>query len=621
MRWRQGARVEAGQEVVPVSDQAIVLTILAIAVAVFFWNRIPGGIVALGVALSLWATDVVTLDEALAGFSNPTVILVAGLFVVAEGLDAAGITTWAGRLVGRHAGESRNRLMVLIMGATAGLSALITPNGAVAALYPLVVAVAVRSGQSPSQLLMPAVFAAHAGALLVLTGLPASLLIADAAADAGVGRVGYFEIALVGVPLLIGTVAVGLVLGARLLPVRDPSTHFRDLADLPASLKHQYLPEGEFMRVRVTAASPIAGMESSTLLDTGSPEVRVLSVIDSEGDPIPMTGAPVPPGARITIRGSRDGIARFVHANVLEPARDMQASLPESGLVDREFGVAEVIITPRSAYVGDRVFPGMVTDSGKLVVLAVLRLGTDLGVEEVELVPGDALLLYGRWDALDEYTADPNIALVDAPDIIRRQTIPLGPRAVPALAVLGVMVVLLSTGIVPPVVASLLAASAMVLLKVVTVDQAHRSMSWTTLIIVAGMIPMSTAITESGTAETIASGLLDATGGGNPYVVMTGLFLVTAVVGQFISKTVTALALIPIAVALAFEGGYSPMTILMSLNVGVAAALLTPIATPANLMVMGPAGYRFGDYWRFGLPVMAVYFLVAVFLVPMIWPL
>ena len=235
------------------------------------------------------------------------------------------------------------------------------------------------------------------------------------------------------------------------------------------------------------------------------------------------------------------------------------------------------------------------------------------------LTPGDSLLLHGRWDALDEHTNDPNVVLVDSPDAIRRQALPLGPKAIPALIVLAAMIFLLAAGIVPAAVATLLAAIAMVMLRVVTVEQAHRSMSWTVLILIAAMIPLSAAITESGTAETLATSLLDAVGDGGPVLIMTGIFLVTAVLGQLISNTATALVLIPIVVSIAAEGDYSTMTLLMSLNVAAHAALLTPIATPANLMVMGPAGYRFGDYWKFGLPIMAVYYLVAVFLVPMIW--
>lgn len=599
------------------SEQTIILLILAGAVAAFVWNRLPVGIVALGVMLSLWVTGVVTLGEALAGFASPTVVLIAALFVVAEGLDAAGLTTWVGQFVVRYAGGSRVRLVLLVMAAVAVLSALITPNGAVAALYPLVVVLAVRFSRSPSRLLMPAAFAAHAGALLVLTGSPVTLLVSAASDEAGAGRIGFFEVALVGLPLLVGTMLVTLLVGDRLLPLRTPRAFARDLSALPGALKQQYIPEDELARLTVGSDSPFIGAPPGKLADARYPDVYVISVKDRNG--VPIADGPVTEGARLLVRGPRDEIRRFALDNWLVLTGDSEGA-PESGLIDKEFGVAEVIVTPRSDYIGDTVFPGMVTDSGQLVVLAVQRYGTDLGVQEVTLKAGDSLLLHGRWDALDEHTNDPNVVLVDSPDAIRRQAVALGPKATPAVLVLVVMVVLLATGIIPAAIATLLAAMAMVLLRVVTVEQAHRSMSWTVLILIAAMIPLSAAITNSGTAEALANGLLGAIGGGGPLLIMTGLFLVTAVLGQLISNTATALVLIPIAVSVAAEGGYSVMAVLMSLNVAAHAALLTPIATPANLMVMGPAGYRFDDYWKFGLPVMAVYYLVAVFLVPLFWP-
>ncbi|MCC6313419.1 MAG: anion permease, partial [Thermomicrobiales bacterium] len=293
----------------------------------------------------------------------------------------------------------------------------------------------------------------------------------------------------------------------------------------------------------------------------------------------------------------------------------------KSALVGRDVGVAEVVVAPRSNLIGAEVFPGMVTESGQLVVLAVQRHGEDLGATPTVLKAGDSLLLQGPWEALDEQTSDPNVVLVDAPDAIRRQAAPLGPRAVPALVVLAAMVVLLATGIVPAAVACLLAAMAMVVLGVVSVPHAHQSISWTTLILVAGMIPMSTAIAETGVAEMAAKAIVEAVGDGGPTLLLIGLFLITAVFGQLISNTATALVVFPIAVSIAHETGLSPLPLLMCVNVAAAAALLTPVATPANMMVMGPAGYRFGDYWKLGLAVMVVYFLVAVFLVPVVWSL
>ena len=321
------------------------------------------------------------------------------------------------------------------------------------------------------------------------------------------------------------------------------------------------------------------------------------------------------------VRGSTEGIEHFTAEFGLLIVPESASNPIASGLVNRGFGVAEVIVTPRSAYTGERVYPGMVTDIGNLVVLAVQRHGGDLGTGTTILRAGDSLLLQGNWNALEQHTKDPNVVLVDTPDAIRRQTVPLGPKAMPAVIVLAVMVALLATGLMPAVVVTLGAAIAMVLVNVVTVDQAHHSMAWTTLILVAAMIPLSTAITETGAAQTLAEGFVDLVGGAGSYPLLIGLFLITAILGQMISNTATALIIIPVAVSVALETGDSPMALLMCVNVAAAASLLTPIATPANLMVMEPAGYRFDDYWKLGLPVMLVYFAFGVFLVPLIWPL
>ena len=261
----------------------------------------------------------------------------------------------------------------------------------------------------------------------------------------------------------------------------------------------------------------------------------------------------------------------------------------------------------------------MVTDSGDLVVLAVQRKGVDLDDYKTVLAAGDTLLLQGTWNALSEQLEDPDVLVVDAPHDVRRQALPFGPGAKRASVVLIVMVVLLAAGAVPPAVASLLAAGALVLSRVVTIEQAYRSISWTTVVLVAGMIPLSTAMTASGAADKIADRLVDIIGDSGAYPLLIGLFVLTAVLGQLISNTATILVVIPIAVSAAAEVDVSARPVLMSLNVVASAALLTPVATPANVMIMGPGGYRFGDYAKLGLPLLAWYFVIAIGLVPLIW--
>jgi di/tricarboxylate transporter len=354
------------------------------------------------------------------------------------------------------------------------------------------------------------------------------------ARDHAGGGFGYFSFALVGIPLVAGTIVIVLLLGERLLPHRSARAGSRDFSDHVRTLVEQY------------------------------------------------------------------GLAGDVE------------------LMSRRYGVVEVMIPPRSAPIGDVVFPGMVTESGDLVVRAVQRKGEDVPGETV-LAVGDTLLLEGTWAALEHRLDDPDLLVVDKPDLVRRQAVPLGPGAKRALVILAAMVILLATGAVPPVVAGLLAAGALVVTRVLTIEAAYRSISWTTVILVAGMISLSTAMTETGAAAQLADRLVQIVGDSGSYALLFGLFVLTAVLGQLISNMATALIVFPIAVSAAADLGVSPRPVLMCVIVSAAASFLTPVATPANLMVMEPGGYRFGDYWKLGLPLLVLYGVVAVGLVPVFW--
>ncbi|MCP1411382.1 SLC13 family permease [Paenarthrobacter sp. A20] len=598
------------------TDVVVTLLVLVVVIAAFVWNRLPVEVVALGAALALYGTGIVGLEDTFAGFGNGTVVLIAALFVVAEAIDAAGVTTWLGSLLIRFSGTSRTRLMVLMMVLTALLTALISVNGAVAALLPMVVVLAVRLGRRPSELLMPMAFAAHAGSLLILTGSPVNILILNAALDTTGTGIGFFEFGLVGLPLLLGTIGLALWLGPSLLPSRTPEALPKDLGSHGKTLMTHYLGEDGLSRLTIPSGSVLVGQPVACIQedDDDGGHLHLISVQGPDGKQ--STNGTFEPGDEIVVRGGQPIIDAFAAKHGL-----MQDDDATCGLISSSYGVAEVVVAPRSNLVGTEAYPGMVTDSGALVVLAHQHPGEPESSGRSRVTAGDRLLLQGTWSALDQHTLDHNVLLVDSPDTIRRQTVPLGPRATPALIVLGVMVVLLATNIVPAPIAALLAALAMVVLRVVTVKQAHQSMAWTTLILVAGMIPLSTAITSTGTAEILAEGMVSVVGNGGHLLLLVGLFVVTAVLGQLISNTATALIIIPIALSVAQESSINPYAVLMCVSVASSAALLTPVATPANMMIMQPAGYRFGDYWKFGLAIMALYAAVAILLVPVFWPL
>ncbi|MFL4992518.1 MAG: SLC13 family permease [Microvirga sp.] len=602
-----------------------IAAIIAVTVVLFIWNKLPVVVVAMATALALWATQVLTLGQALGGFGDPAVIFIACLFVVSAGLETTGVTAWAGQLLIRGAGqESRTRLLLLTMSLVAVLTALISVNGAVAALLPVVVVMAVRLKRKSSQLLMPLVFSAHAGSMLALTGTPVNVLVSEAGFEAGVGGFGFFEFALVGIPLLAGTMAIIVLFGERLLPQRNGAKMPADLSRHARTLVEQYgLADGIF-QLRVRATSPYVGLSPSDIDLSAFPGMQLVAVQD--GDSAAPLRRPVGDGDHMLVRGTAEAAAALAKRMHVSFCEDTASDQGEETLFNRRSGLAEVVIPPRSGLIGQTMFPGMVTDSGDLIVLAVQRAGspTDAvnskaGSGGVALRPGDTMLLQGTWKALDLHLSDPDVLVVNSPELVRRQAVPLGPGAYQTIAVLAGMVILLATGFVPPAVAGLLAAGAIILSRILTVEQSYRAIDWTTVILVGALMPLSTAMVETGAAELMAEGLVGLVGDAGPVALLAGLFVLTAVMGQLISNTATALIVIPIGMAAATSMGISPRPVLMSIAVAAAGAFLTPIATPTNLMVMGPGGYAFGDYWKLGLPLLIWFFVVSVFLVPLIW--
>jgi di/tricarboxylate transporter len=315
------------------------------------------------------------------------------------------LTARAGQELGARAGKSRTRLLLLTMLLVAPLTALINPNGSVAALLPVVALTAIRLGHSPSQLLMPLAFAAHAGSMLALTGTAINVLVSDAAADAGVGRFGFFEYALNGIPLLLGTIVIVLLFGERLLPDRKPrqippdfSAHFR-------TLTRQYGLNTRTHRLSVSSRSPYIGRPPAALDLREYPDVDLVGVqVRGEGGLV--NDAVLAADDVLIVRGDPASVSRLAADGELD-ARSGPAADGSDALVTSRYGVAEAVVRPRSGLIGERVFPGMVTESGDLVIVAVQRRGEDLG--ETELAAGDTLLLEGTWEALDVNLEDPDV--------------------------------------------------------------------------------------------------------------------------------------------------------------------------------------------------------------------
>jgi di/tricarboxylate transporter len=578
------------------NDVSILFVIVLGTIGLFVWNRLPLVVVAMGSALSLYAAGILPLEQVFRGFGDPVVIFVAALFIVTAGLEATGVTAWIGQQFERLVAGDPERLLVVGMLAVAALCPLINASGAVGALLPVVMLMVVRLGAQPARVLLPMAFASGAGAHLALTGAPKNVLIADAAGDYGGRSIGFFEFALVGIPLLVGTLAIVLLLGRRLVPERSAPSLPRDLSGHAAALVDQYRLAQDVFALELRRDSPLAGTPVQELeLEAG---LSLVAVSDAAG--APRLRGPMQAGDRVLLRGTAEAAGAFAGPRGMR-LRAISGEEAAGKLINRMAGVAEAVIPQRSPMIGVQVFPGMVTARGDLAVMAVQRRGEDM-MGQVTLEAGDHLLVQGSWSALRRNEGRAGVLLVDRPDTVRRQLVPLGAGARSVLAIVAAMVIAIATGLTAPAVATVLAAGAILVLG-----------------LIAAMFPLSTALVATGAAQLVADSVVSVTGAGSPRFLLAIIFVLAVVMGIVVSNTATTMILLPITVMSAAAYGISPLPAVMALSVATSASFLTPVSTTANTMVMGPAGFRFGDYWPLGLPLTLWYFVVAVGLVPMIW--
>ena len=624
------------------SDMTITFIILGVTMVLFVWGRFQPDLVAVASLLALYLTGVVTLPEAFSGFSNTTVVLIASLFIVGEGLSRTGVTAAFGdRLIGA-ARNDKLRLLVLSMLATAILSGFISNAGTVATLMPAVVVAAWGMKSTPAAFLIPLAFAANAGGLLTLTGTPPNIVVSDALRAAGFEEFGFFEYSLIGVPLLIVAVVYMATVGRRLLPSHSTGNAPAILDREIDELAEVYSLDGELYRMRVRKGSPIRG-ESLRSADVGKRfGVTVLQIRKPELDPEEETAATavlsrfeglttdesaLPDPDRIIDRndilivsGSPEEVRTLEVEMLLGvlPIQDTQGTIAD--LISQEIGIAEVILTPRSSYNGRSIAEGAVAQAFGVQVLGIRR-GDRALENDQPLRFGDALLVRGTWKSIGRMAEERrNFVVVGQPDEMSTQVTEFNARSWAAIGILVAMVALMVSGVVPVVIAAMLAAGAMLLTRCLNKTQAYRAVSWSTVILIGAMIPMAVALADTGGAERIADGLVATLGEIGPVPLLAGIMLVTTGFSQVISNTASAVLMAPIVLSAAAGLGVSPLPLMMGLAVGASSAFLTPIGTAPNIMVMAPGGYTFVHYAKVGFPLLILFVLTSIVLIPVIWP-
>jgi di/tricarboxylate transporter len=485
-------------------------------------------------------------------------------------------------------------------------------------MLPVTVMVAVRTGLVPSRIMIPLAFACLTGANLTLVGTPINVITATQADEWGVGHIGFFEWSVFGVPLLAGTIVSTVLFGRSLLPDRRSQSIPADFSAHAQTLVEQYRLEDGLHHFRVRQTSPYIGKLRAEV-DVGNyAGLQLIGVLEGD-NATPLQRAQIAEGDLVLVRGEAETAGRFAVDMHLAVREGEEAGSVADVLLSRTSGLAEVFIPMRSKMIGRSVFPGMTTEDRDLMVLAIQRGGTEMSQEPVVLRAGDHLLLQGTWKALDQYLSDPKVLVVDSPEVVRKQAVALGPGAHAAIAILLLLVVLLAFDIVPAPIAAVICATLVLVTGVLTLPQFYRGIDWNTCILVGAMIPAATAMTKTGAAILIGDYVVNALGGAGPHAVLAGIFIVSAGLSQLISNTSTALVMMPIGLAAASELGVSALPLMLGVAMGASASFLTPFTNGVTLMVYGPGGYRFGDFWRLGLVVMVWALIVTVVVIPLYW--
>lgn len=604
----------------------IVVGLLGVCVALFVANRPRMDVVALLALVALSLSGIVTIPEALAGFSDPNVILIAALFVVGEGLVATGVANQIGDFLLNRSGGSETRLILWLMLSAAILGSVMSSTGVVAIFIPVVLMVAARRKLSPGRLMMPLAYAGLISGMLTLVGTAPNLVVDSALRHAGHEGFGFFTFTPFGAVILVAGISYLLVARRWLNRNGDSAESARPRRQL-IDFVRGYRLETREARLRVGKNSPLIG---KTLEEVGTRRrfaANVVAIERRKGD----------------------------HPEVLEPRSDFRIQAGDILLIDlaeptggkhladleefqlepmpllgryftdrsRDIGMAEVLLPPDSDLVGRTIVEAAFRTRFRLNVIG-LRRGREAiegALGDEKLRTGDTLLVIGRWKHIRNLQKRSRDFIVLTLPAEIDEVAPAASRAPWALASLALMVVLMVTGWVPNVIAALTACLLMGAARCLTLDAAYRAIQWPSLILIIGMIPFSTALQKTGGVDLAVEGLLHVFGGAGPRVLLAALFALTAVIGLFVSNTATAVLMAPIALSAAHAMGSSPYPFAMTVALASSAAFMTPVSSPVNTLVMVPGKYQFSDFVRVGVPFTAVVMLLTVVMVPWLLPL
>ncbi len=603
-----------------VADQWIVFAVLFVTLAAFIWNRLRFDVVAMLALLAVAIAGLVPVDSVFAGFGHPAVITVAAVLVISQGLVNGGVVDQVARLLARAGHNAMVQVLTLTL-VVAVCSAFINNVGALALLMPVAIWMSREAGRSPSLLLMPLAFGSLLGGTITLIGTPPNIIIAS---YREVGAFGLFDFAPVGLAItLAGIVFIGLI-GWRLTPKREDPAAGEKLFSVGDYLTELKLPEG----------SDYAGGTLHNLLTAGDSQnnLVVLSLIrDDKTTPAPSTFTILRENDVLLVEADTESLGEFLEITGLtlaSGAPDEQTEKDDTGdegrrqqaedeLVAGDARLIEAVVTPGSQLVGRTANRLNLRERYSVNVVAVARQGHRLKqrLADIRFRSGDILLVQGF-----EETLPGNLRTLGCLPLAERG-LAFGREKRLGLAggLFAVAIVSIVAGWVTPPVALVACAVAMVLVGLLEASDAYKAIDWSVVVLLAAMIPVGQVLETTGGADLIARQILAISEGQAPWLVLSIILVGTMLLSNVVNNAAAAILVAPIALGVAGQLGLSSDATLMAVAIGASCAFLTPIGHQSNALVMEPAGYRFGDYWRLGLPLSVVVTATAVPVILWVW--
>ena len=617
----------------------ITLIILIITVAMFIWGKVRADIVALTALAALLVFGILTPAEALAGFSSPIVVMMIGLFVVGGAIMQTGLAKLTGNKLMALSRGNETITFLLVMLVTSFIGAFVSNTGTVALMMPIIMSLAAGSGMQSSRFLMPLAFAGSLGGMLTLIGTPPNLVIDEVLTEAGFKPLAFFSFFPVGIIVIAIGIIVLMPLSKIFLSKKQSGKKKKQGKSLD-DLVDEYQLLDNLHRYIVPSRRPSAAIDENgeqmdivgkTLKDLSIQKKYGVSIIEIRNEKKSRLGlvkdvsqnmakssSTIQVHDTLYIIGEEEKMKRFASDYGLRKMKDVKIDFYDLGLT-------EIVVMPTSNFAGLRIGEANLRKRFGINVLGVKR-GDEYITDNLiatKLHVGDMLLVQGEWTNLAHLATDTsNWVVIDQPEKTADKVL-LDYKAPVAAAIMLLMIAMMVFDFIPvaPVTAVIIAGLLTVFAGCFrNVEAAYKTINWESIVLIAAMMPMSTALEKTGASALVSQGLVDSLGSMGPTALLAGIYFTTSFMTMFISNTATAVLMAPIALVAAQQVGVSPYSFLFAVTLGASMCFASPFSTPPNALVMKAGGYTFMDYVKVGLPLQIIIGVVMTFVLPLLFP-